>query len=286
MKTELPLITYVVKAKYITNNAGLKILHEQKFTNEEINIAREKALEYYDAAINVLTEMDEISTDQKTGKIMYKNPEQFDKGIGLYMRINYDVKKSGIADKTDTRYLICAHYDLQAAEKRSLNFGNKIENQYAKLLKINLKEIDNSDLEFRAQQFYLNSIIPQLKRKTIEEIEFIKFDNPETDIDFLMQSACAFLNTNGGTIIIGQDENMNNNNALKNISVLNVVLKRLLEITFDGHKVGLKIEQKNPECINFLEITITKSETETLYQNEYYERNRFGNMMDLDKSYL
>lgn len=49
METKLPLISYVVKTQFITNNSGLRRIHQQVFTNQDILFAREKAFEYYEA---------------------------------------------------------------------------------------------------------------------------------------------------------------------------------------------------------------------------------------------
>jgi hypothetical protein len=48
METKLPLISYVVKTQFITNNSGLRRIHQQVFTNQDILFAREKAFEYYE----------------------------------------------------------------------------------------------------------------------------------------------------------------------------------------------------------------------------------------------
>lgn len=112
METKLPLISYVVKTQFITNNSGLRRIHQQVFTNQDILFAREKAFEYYEAAINVLEREGEIWRDEKTSKIIYKNPENYLKGISIYIRINEDVKKYDLADKENQMYLINIHFSL------------------------------------------------------------------------------------------------------------------------------------------------------------------------------
>ena len=54
MKIQLPLISYVVKTQFATNNAGLKTLYLKVFNEQNIVDARKKAFEYYNAAIEVL----------------------------------------------------------------------------------------------------------------------------------------------------------------------------------------------------------------------------------------
>ena len=126
METKLPLISYVVKTQFITNNSGLRRIHQQVFTNQDILFAREKAFEYYEAAINVLEREGEIWRDEKTSKIIYKNPENYLKGISIYIRINEDVKKYDLADKENQMYLINIHFSLNEILKRHIEqLGNK-----------------------------------------------------------------------------------------------------------------------------------------------------------------
>ena len=139
METKLPLISYVVKTQFITNNSGLRRIHQQVFTNQDILFAREKAFEYYEAAINVLEREGEIWRDEKTSKIIYKNPENYLKGISIYIRINEDVKKYDLADKENQMYLINIHFSLNEILKRHIEQGKKIEKKYFDLLKINFE---------------------------------------------------------------------------------------------------------------------------------------------------
>ena len=102
METKKPLLSYVVKTQYVTNKAGLKTLYQKVFTDQNILNARKNAFEYYEAAIGYLQSENEIETAENSGKIIYKNPENYDQGIGIYMRINEDVKKFGIVDQAET----------------------------------------------------------------------------------------------------------------------------------------------------------------------------------------
>ena len=60
---------------------GLRRIHQQVFTDQNILFAREKAFEYYEAAIDVLEREGEICRDERTNKIIYKNPENYLKAV-------------------------------------------------------------------------------------------------------------------------------------------------------------------------------------------------------------
>lgn len=285
METKLPLISYVVKTQFVTNNAGLKTLYQKTFTDENILIARKKAMEYYKAAIEVLESLGEISKDEICGKIVYKNPDLFDKGIGVFMRLNQDYFKNGIADKANSMFPIDAHFSMNSREKSSLDFGKKTEQKYFDLLK--LKREENAPIFVNSAMRLLKvAELQKLKKKTIEEAEFIPFQKKENDVELLLESVCAFMNTNGGTIIFGQDNEMKNVKPQNNIVDFQLIISRLLESVFSKNKENFSIEHKNLNGVEFLEIKITKSETECFYKNEYYFRNRFGNVMDLNRSWL
>ena len=70
METKLPLISYVVKLKFITNNSGLRRIHQQVFTNQDILFVKRKAFEYYmKRTINVLEREGEICEMKKQAKL-------------------------------------------------------------------------------------------------------------------------------------------------------------------------------------------------------------------------
>ena len=285
MQTKLPLISYVVKTQFVTNNAGLKTLHQQVFTDENIVLARKKAMDYFVAAIEVLESLGEISKEEKKKKIIYKNPELFEKGIGVFMRLNHDYLKNGNADKANSLFLINAHFSLNAKEKRSLDFGKKTEQKYFDLLKLK-REKTTPIFVNSAMRLSKITALQKLKNKTAEEAEFIEFTDKKNDLELLLETACAFLNTNGGTIVFGQACEMKNSNSKNNFSDFELIVSRLLESVFPQNKANFSIENKNLNGIEFLEIIITKSEADCFYHNEFYFRNRFGNVMDLNRSWL
>ena len=130
METKKPLLSYVVKTQYVTNKAGLKTLYQKVFTDENILTARQNAFEYYEAAIGYLKSENEIEIDENSGKITYKNPEKYDRGIAIYMRINEDVNKFGIVDQAETLYIIGGHFDLSNRDKNRLKVGKNTEEKY------------------------------------------------------------------------------------------------------------------------------------------------------------
>ena len=285
MQTKLPLISYVVKTQFVTNNAGLKTLHQQVFTDENIVLARKKAMDYFVAAIEVLESLGEISKEENSGKIIYKNPELFEKGIGVFMRLNHDYSKNGIADKANSLFLIDAHFSLNTREKRTLEFGKKTEQKYFDLLKLK-REKSTPIFVNSAMRLSIITALQKLKNKTAEEAEFIEFTDKKNDLELLLETACAFLNTNGGTIVFGQDCEMKNIHSKNNLEDLKLIISRLLESVFPQNKANFSIENKNLNGIEFLEIIITKSEADCFYHNEFYFRNRFGNVMDLNRSWF
>lgn len=282
---KLPLISYVVKTQFVTNSAGLKTLHQQVFTDENILLARKKAIEYYDAAIEVLESLGEISKDENSGKIIYKNPELFEKGIGVFMRLNHDYFKNGIADNADSLFLIDAHFSMNSKEKRSLDFGKKTEQKYFDLFKLKLEKKKPIFVN-SARRLSKISELQKLKNKTTEEAEYISFEDKENDLELLLESVCAFLNTKGGTVIFGQDNGFEIINHKNNLEDWKLIISRLLESVFPQNKANFSVEKRNMNGVKFLEIIMTKSETECFYHDEFYFRNRFGNVMDLNRSFL
>lgn len=282
---KLPLISYVVKTQFLTNSAGLRTLHQQVFTDDNIILARKKTMEYYNAAIEVLESLGEISKDKNSGKIVYKNPDLFEKGIGVFMRLNQDYFKNGIADKANSLFLIDSHFSLNAKEKRNLDFGRKTEQKYFDLLK--LKREKTAPI-FVNSAMRLSRIVElqKLKNKTMEEAEFITFEDKKNDLELLLESVCAFLNTNGGKVIFGQNDGFEIINHENNFEDLKLIIFRLLESVFPQNKTNFSVEHRNLNGVEFLEIIIIKSETECFYHDEFYFRNRFGNVMDFNRNWL
>ena len=170
----MPLISFVVQTQFMRNNAGLKYLFEKVFTDENILYAREKALEYYDCAVNVLEGEGEILRDGN-GKIYYKNPENYDGGIKLLMRVNRTFFTKNIFDKAGQKYLLKGHFEMNAERKRHIKFGEMMQKKY--FVELGIREPSTMDIKNHTQCRALEQTaeLRKLRKLTTEEAEFIKF---------------------------------------------------------------------------------------------------------------
>lgn len=286
MQTKKPLISYVVKTQYVTNYVGLKTLYLKVFTDENIVDARKKAFEYYNAAIHVLENEGEIIKDTNSEKITYKNPENYDQGIGIYLRINEDVNKFGIADKADTKYMIEARYNLSHREARSMKVGKETERKYFELLKLKFEQEQNNKIRFSGRRLGLLAELNRIKSTSFERIDFVDYRDREESVEQLLESTCAFLNTNGGTIIFGQNPAMDDDQDLHNIFGNAFIIEKLLTASFPKEKQHFTFNKRNLLGCQFLEITINKSETDCFYDGHFYYRCAVGNVLDMDRNCL
>lgn len=284
MNKQYPLISYVVTTQYVENTVGLKTLHQKVFTDSDIPEARKKAFEYYDAALEVLHAENEILTTEN-GKIIYRNPEKFNKGLSLQMRINVDFKCFGITDEKDKHYIIDSHFDLSKTDQRKQQIGRNTEKKYYNLLKINFKRIEKYNIETPFNSAIGEILIRSLQNQPIEEIEFIEY-NLENNVDIILETICAFLNTGKGTIIFGQDEHFSIEEGNEKLFNMMKTLQEHVNKHFGNFSDFIKLAKHNYFGKKFIKFDIIKSETAVLYKKEYYFRNRFGNVLDLDRSYL
>ncbi|KQS92551.1 ATP-binding protein [Chryseobacterium sp. Leaf394] len=284
MHAQNPLISYVVTTQFVENSVGLKILHQKIFTDLDIPEARNKAFEYYDAAIEILHGESEIITTEN-GKIIYQNPEKFNRGLSIQMRINEDFKCFGIADKKDKHYLLDAHFDLSKTDQRKQQIGRSTEKKYYHLLKINFKRNEKYNIEIPFNTAIGKKLLESLQNRNVEEIEFLKY-NLKNSVDIILETVCAFLNSGKGTIIFGQDENFSIEDGNEKLFETCSALKNHLEKNFEKHLDLIKLSKHNYFGKKFVKFEISKSETAVLYKKEFYFRNRFGNVLDLDRSFL
>lgn len=285
MKIQLPLISYVVKTQFATNNAGLKTLYLKVFNEQNIVDARKKAFEYYNAAIEVLESEGEITKDPNPELVIYKNPENYDQGIGIYMRINEDVNKFGIVDKTDKKYLIEAHYKLSNREARSLKIGKETEQKYFDLLKMKFEQDPTDKAPFKGKRLELIAELNRIKSTSYEKIDFVDYQNREESVEQLLESTCAFLNSSGGTIIFGQNPEMDDDKDVHHISGNAYIIEKLLTTFFPSQNQYFIFNKRNLLGCQFLEITIAKSETDCFYNGQFYYRCAIGNILDMDRRF-
>lgn len=281
---KLPLISYLVKTQIVEKSAGFKYLHTKAFTSDNILEARRKAYEYYEAAIDVLQRDSEILKDEN-GKIHYKNPQNYEDGIKMFIRINHDFFRDGITDKQNTQYQIEAHYHLNSEQKRKLNFGKKMHQRYWDILDIvEQKPPTKEKLDYYSRHFRNMAERKRLQELNDEKIAFIKFRDKDY-ADKLLQTACAFLNTEGGTIILGQTREMKQKNSARNLKDDLMIAEKLLQSVFSECNANFKVTKEYLSGIGFVKILVSKSEKETYYQNEFFVRTKYGNVVDFEKTY-
>ena len=286
METKKPLLSYVVKMQYVTNKAGLKTLYQKVFTDENISNARKNAFEYYEVAIGYLQSENEIETAENSGKIIYKNPENYDQGIGIYMRINEDVKKFGIVDQAETLYIIGGHFDLSTRDKNRLKLGKNTEEKYFKLLKIKSDANQKENLAGTAKRLRSMAELNRIKGTSLEKIDFIANVSEKESLEQLLESSCAFLNTDGGTLIVGQNREMDNDKDIYKIHGTAFIIEQLLPLSFPNEEDRFTFKKRNLRGRQFLEITITKSDRNCFYNGQFYYRCATGNVLDFDRSFL
>lgn len=282
---QLPLISYIVKTQILTNKAGLRYLSGKIFNDENILEARRKAYEYYEAAIDVLQREGEILKDEN-GKIVYKNPQDYQDGIKMFVRINRDFFRRGIiADKKDTQYQIEAHYTLNSEQKRKLKFGQKMYQRYLKVLKVSIPEpMTQEMLNYYKGRLGKGMELNRLRTLGEEDLACIKFKDKNYS-QHLLESACAFLNTKGGTIILGQDHSISQKNSFRNLNKDLQFAEQILKSNFPEHVPNFKCSIEHLQGINFIKVQVSKSEKDAFYQDEYFIRTRYGNVIDWDMTF-
>ncbi|AZI32988.1 AlbA family DNA-binding domain-containing protein [Kaistella carnis] len=285
METKKPLLSYVVKTQYVTNKAGLKTLYQKVFTYENILTARQNAFEYYEAAIGYLKSENEIEIDENSGKITYKNPEKYDRGIAIYMRINEDVNKFGIVDQAETLYIIGGHFDLSTRDKNRLKLGKNTEEKYFKLLKIKSDANQKENLAGTAKRLQSMAELNRIKETSLEKIDFIGNVSAKESLEQLLESSCAFLNTEGGTIIFGQYQAMDDKKDQHLVRGMAFIMELLLPLSYPFEQDHFTFKKRSLLGRQFLEITITKSGRDCFYNEHFYYRCATGNVLDLDKNF-
>lgn len=286
METKKPLLSYAVKTQYVTNKVGLKTLYQKVFTDENILNARKNAFEYYEAAIGYLKSENEIDGNDKSDKITYKNPDMYDRGIAIYMRINEDVNKFGIVDQAETLYIIGGHFDLSTRDKNRLKLGKNTEEKYFKFLKIKFEANQKENLAGTAKRLQSMAELNRIKVTSLEKIDFIGNVSEKESLEQLLESSCAFLNTEGGIIILGQSQAMDDEKDLNLIHGTAFIIELLLPLSFPNGEDNFTFEKRNLLGRQFLEITITKSDRDYFFNGQFYYRCTFGNILDFDRSFL
>lgn len=150
----MPFISYVVSAKFNENKVGLKTTHQKVFTSEDFYESRIQAFDYYEACVEMLMDVKEITLrdwelklplERNSVKsilfhsnkeiVKYKNPEEIKSGIQIHLRINRNLSMSVndvIAE--DKKYLIqefnCLDMDSLKTIERNLLTELKIYERF------------------------------------------------------------------------------------------------------------------------------------------------------------
>lgn len=280
MHKKIAPISYVVTCKYKHNNVGLKILHHKTFSDDDFAVSRKNAFDYVEAAIEFLKNKD-LSQNKKTWQnpsgINIHNKEEFDQGIKIYLRINQNTNES-------EKYLIASYCTLDDKMREKILFGREKEELYWKVYQKEMPPIDEFYtyfVHFEEQFQYLNS----LKNESMESIEFVPYDI-EYQIETIFECISAFANSSGGKIIFAQDKDFTKELDQKQFQSMsdklcNIILQEFLNITDYYTFYDRDIRDRK-----FLEIEVHPTPSPCLFKNEYFSRNAFGNVLDLDKSYL
>lgn len=233
--------------------------------------------------MNVLEGEGEILRDGN-GKIYYKNPENYDGGIKLLMRVNRTFFTKNIFDKAGQKYLLKGHFEMNAERKRHIKFGEMMQKKY--FVELGIREPSTMDIKNHTQCRALEQTaeLRKLRKLTTEEAEFIKFRDKELP-EKILETACAFLNSKGGTIILGQTREMRQKNSTRKLQDDLLIIEKLLKCEFPKFVQNLKCFVEYLQGIRFVKIEVAKSSEDAFYNDEFYIRTKYGNAVDWAKTF-
>ncbi|MBU4539284.1 MAG: ATP-binding protein [Weeksellaceae bacterium] len=297
MKSKLPLISYVVYTKFVTNGAGLRYIHKEAFTDEDPRIAKTQAKEYFDAAVEILMDMKEISVLKEDRyskeKIIYKNPEEYDGGIAIFMRLNADVELKGKICKLGRMFLLNIFTDVDRDITVKKHLAKKVEQQMWNLMGFKTdKQLCELD------ELYKNRLgVKRAARKNelsqriaVNDTTLIQIIRNINEIGLISESICAFLNTEGGEIVIGIDEHLSPTGFLPNedFETFRDMLTNTVYKMFMGFEALIEFDLKQINENNFYYFKVNRSATPAFiiekHGMEFYYRNLAGNVHDFDRT--
>ena len=164
--------------------------------------------------------------------------------------------------------------------------GKNTEEKYFKLLKIKSDANQKENLAGTAKRLQSTAELNRIKGTSLEKIDFIANVSEKESLEQFLESSCAFLNTDGGTLIVGQNREMDNDKDIYKIHGTAFIIEQLLPSFFPNEKDRFTFKKRNLRGRQFLEITITKSNRDCLYNGQFYYRCAFGNILDFDRSFL
>lgn len=297
MKAKFPLISYVVATQYVCNSVGLRYLHKEVFTDEDPRVAKRKAENYYDAAIEVLMDEKQISVVKKDShskeKIVYKNPELYEGGISLYIRLNEDLEFKNAEHKSGKEFLFEIFAEKNRHHLVERNYAQKIEQETWNLMgQKTEKQLKQDDILYKMKlgvyrKQRLNQLAERILANEIANMEIVREIN---EIAKIFESICAFLNTDGGEIVAGIDENLISTGFLPNddFDTFKEIIENSVFMMFKGFEDLIEFDLKQINGVQFYYFKISRSANPAfLIQKgsmEFYYRNIAGNVLDFDRT--
>lgn len=297
MNAKFPLISYIVATQYVNNSAGLRYLHKEVFTDEDPRVAKSKAKNYYDAAVEMLTDEKQISLVKKDSyskeKIVYQNPELFEEGVSLFIRLNEDLDFKNLKDKKGKEFLLEIFAERNSHHLVKNWYARKVEQETWNLMgQKTEKQLMQEDFLFKSKLgIYRKERMMQLtERISSNEKTNIEIVRKTTEIGKIYESICAFLNTDGGEIVIGIDENLSSTDFLPNddYETFKEIIESSVFTMFKEFEDLIEFDLKQLNGVPFYYFKITKSANPAfLIQKEsrvFYFRNIAGNVLDFDRT--
>ena len=248
-------------------------------------------------------------------EICYEKPTDFERGIQIYIRINKPINLGSRILQKDEKFLIQSFNFLNDEENKTIaenlnievEIFAKLKQETGKVYRINfvdengyLNELNTLETynRFNGKSFenYKNNIEKHIENKAITEIsELIKNPNPlkfeicdVLELENINETICAFLNgAHFGYILLEDKRKFHamENSEMKEI-LQNFIYKRFVWnehfIRFHRFKMGSKkyhaISVDGKNCNE--SVMFSKNLD---YDYEYFERSRFGNILDFDK---
>ena len=157
--------------------------------------------------------------------------------------------------------------------------------QYFKLLKIKSDANQKANLAGTAKRLQSMAELNRIKETSLEKIDFIGNVSAKESLEQLLESSCAFLNTEGGTIIFGQNQAMDDKKDEHLVQGMAFIMELLLPLSYPFEQDHFTFKKRSLLGRQFLEITITKSGRDCFYNEHFYYRCATGNVLDLDKTF-
>src|SRR5690606_20536668 len=176
-------------------------------------ISKRKAEEYFDAAIECLIDIKEISVYKpdtySKEKIVYKNPDSFNGGVTIFLRLNNAVELNENIYNSGRTFFLQTFAELDKHLMVKKHIGKKMEQKLWNMM------ASKNDKKSSSLNDYLikKGLKHSKEQKLVDRISFndtakMQIIRDLSEIKVILASVCAFLNTDGGEIVIGIGENL------------------------------------------------------------------------------